>query len=79
MTDRPRIWAIPVAPGLIYDIRSTTGDPVEWVPVVEWDREKVEAAVTRALTELLDRKPESTTYGMARAIFDALDTSGGAR
>ncbi len=62
MTARPRAWTT-----------TTPDDPVEWVRVVEWDREKVEAAITRALTELLDRKPDSTAYGMAREIFDALD------
>lgn len=62
VTARPRAWTT-----------TTPDDPVEWVRVVEWDREKVEAAITRALTDLLDRKPDSTAYGMARAIFDALD------
>lgn len=72
MTDRPRAWTLVTCPDcgdgrLAHEI---DGGPVH---VVEWDREKVEAAITLALTELLDRKPDSTAYGMAREIFDALD------
>ena len=72
MTDRPRTWLLVECPdcGSSSSAHRVEGGPVD---VVEWDREKVEAAATRALTELLDRKPDSTAYGMARAIFDALE------
>lgn len=55
MTARPRAWTT-----------TTPDDPVEWVRVVEWDREKVVPVIADALR----------TYGSQReaeAIFDALD------
>lgn len=69
-TDRPRVWTVPIN---VAAWAVAAPERIERARVMEWDREKVEAAVTRTLTELLDRKPESTAYGMARAVFDALD------
>lgn len=68
MSDRPRTWMIPasshqaVAPG-------------EYVRVVEWDREKVEAAVARVISRELSHEITSPA-ALARAIFDALDPEG---
>lgn len=72
MTDRPRRWTLVDFGDQLRAVGPSLARP-NYVDVVEWDREKVEAAITRALTDLLDRKPDSTAYGMARAIFDALD------
>lgn len=67
----PRVYTVKVAPGL-----DLSEEALETVRLIRWDREEVEALMTRALSELLDRKPESTTYGMARAVFDALASEG---
>lgn len=67
----PRVYTVKVAPGL-----DLSEEALETVRLIRWDREEVEALMTRALSELLDRKPESTTYGMARAVFDALASQG---
>lgn len=72
MTDRPRVWTVPVN---VSAWAVAAPERIERARVVEWHREKVEALVTRTLTDLLDRRPESTTYGMARAVFDALDNN----
>lgn len=69
MSDRPRTWMIPasshqaVAPG-------------EYVRVVEWDRDKVVPALTRALVDAERRNPVASRQ-VAEAIFDALDKENG--
>ncbi len=78
MTDHPRRWKIPVAPGLTYCATATTSAPIEWMPIIEWDREKVIPVIEEVL--LLSLRDESPSIADdARAIFDALDTSGGER
>ncbi len=61
MTDRPRVWTT-----------TTPDDPVEWVPSIEWDREKVEAAMVGVISRELSHEITSPA-ALARAIFDALD------
>lgn len=78
MTDRPRAWTLVTCPDcgdgrLAHEI---DGGPVH---VVEWDREKVEAAITLALEEAFGwRRYGADPRDLARAIFDALDPEGAA-
>ncbi len=74
MTDRPRAWTLVDFGDQIRAVGPSFALP-NHVDVVEWDREKVEAAVARVISRELSHEITSPA-ALARAIFDALDPEG---
>lgn len=78
MTDRPRAWTLY---NVLFDQGMIGTDcedqlPRQGVRVVEWDREKVEAAMVKAMTDAIQSGNDADYWALARAIFDALDPEG---
>ena len=70
MTDRPRVWTVPVN---VSAWAVAAPERIERARTVEWDRDRTVAAMTAAI-ESFDRGPDMwEPQACAEAIFDALD------
>lgn len=70
---RPRVWTLD---GWVIQPGSDDLAPDGEVRVIEWDREKVEAALVKAMTDAIPERNDAAFWSLARAIFDALDPEG---